>query len=77
MLPMVSPWVSAPWEPSTPSRAQIFPVDALDPLQRTPLMHASFAKSAEAVVWLVQRKANVETLGWSCGLGAMVVVGVG
>jgi hypothetical protein len=46
--------------------SQVFAVDALDQLGRTPLMHATFAKSAEAMVWLVHRKAALETLGGGC-----------
>lgn len=38
-------------------------MDVLDQLGRTPLMHATFAKSGEAMVWLVHRKAALETLG--------------
>ncbi|CAL1146233.1 unnamed protein product [Cladocopium goreaui] len=41
---------------------EVFAVDALDQLGRTPLMHATFAKSAEAMVWLVHRKAALENL---------------
>jgi len=49
--------------------SQVFAVDALDQLGRTPLMHATFAKSAEAMVWLVHRKAALETLGGTMGGG--------
>ena len=52
-----------------PAPKQVFPVDAVDALGRTPLMHATFAKSAEAVVWLVHRKAALKTLGAMVGWG--------
>ncbi|CAL1162023.1 unnamed protein product [Cladocopium goreaui] len=51
---------------------EVFAVDALDQLGRTPLMHATFAKSAEAMVWLVHRKAALETAD-SQGLTALHV----
>ena len=42
---------------------QVFEADTVDGLGRSALMHATWARSAEAVVWLVHRKASLELLG--------------
>lgn len=52
----------APWDNHLPSREtnpsfrQALGLEPFDSLGRTPLMHATFTRSAEAVVWLARRK---------------------
>lgn len=58
-LPLVS--LPPPWD--NPSFRQALGLEPLDSLGRTPLMHATFTRSAEAVVWLARRQAALETPG--------------
>ena len=58
-LPSVSP--PPPWD--NLGFRQALGLESLDSLGRTPLMHATFTRSAEAVVWLARRQAALGTPG--------------